>query len=60
MQAMLLFQELCELKMDWDEVVSGDVDQKWDRCLKDLKDCGPICMSRFMLSYVREKIVWLE
>ena len=42
MQAMLLFQELCELKVDWDEVVNGDVDKKWDRYLKDLKDCGSI------------------
>ena len=60
LQAKLLFQELCELKVDWDEVVDGDVAKIWDRILKDLKDCRSICMPRFVLSYVREKIVSLE
>ena len=60
LQAKLLFQELCELKVDWDEVVDGDVAKKWDRFLKDLKDCRSICMPRFVLSYVCEKIVSLE
>ena len=46
--------------MDWDQVVDGDVAKKWDRFLKDLKDCRSICMPRFVLSYVREKIVSLE
>ena len=40
LQANLLFQELCELKVDWDEVVDGDITKKWDRFLKDLKDWG--------------------
>ena len=56
----LLFQELCELKVNWDEVVDGDVVKKWDRFLKDLKDCGSIGIPRVVLSYVREKIVSLE
>ena len=34
--------------------------RKWDRFLKDLKDCRSMCMPRFVLSYVREKIVSLE
>ena len=34
--------------------------KKWDRFLKDLKDCRSMCMPRFVLSYVREKIVSLE
>ena len=46
--------------MDWDQVVDGDVAKKWDRFLKDLKDCRSICMPRFVLSYVRENIVLLE
>ena len=52
LQAKLLFQELCELKVDWDEVVDGDFAKKWDRFFKDLKDCRSICMPRFVLSYV--------
>ena len=60
LQAKLLFQELCELMVDWDEVVDGDVAKKWDRFLKDLKYCRSICMPRFVLSYIREKIVSLE
>ena len=60
LQAKLLFQELCKLKVDWDEVGDGDVAKKWNRFLKDLKDCRSICMPRFVLSYVREKIVSLE
>ena len=48
LQAKLLFQELCELKVDWDEVVDSDVAKKWDRFLKDLKGCGSICMPRFV------------
>ena len=40
LQANLLLQELCELKVDWDEVVDGDITKKWDRFLKDLKDWG--------------------
>ena len=60
LQAKLLFQELCELKVDWDEVIDGDVAKKWDRFLKDLKDCRSNCMPSFVLSYVREKIVSLE
>ena len=60
LQAKLLFQELRELKVDWDEIFDGDVAKKWDSLLKDLKDCGSICMPRFELSYVRERIVSLE
>ena len=60
LQAKLLFQELCELKAEWGKVVDGDVAKKWDRFLKDLQDCGSICIPRFLLSYVREKIVSLE
>ena len=59
-QAKLLFQELCKLKVDWDKVVNGDVATKWDRFLKALKDYRSICMPRFVLSYVCEKIVSLE
>ena len=59
-EAKLLFPELRELKVDWDEIVDGDVAKNWDRFLKDLKDCESICMPRFVLSYVLEKIVSLE
>ena len=60
LEAKLLFPELRELKVDWDEIVDGDVAKNWDRFLKDLKGCGSICMPRFVLSYVRKKIVSLE
>ena len=42
LQAKLLFQEFCELKVNCDEVINGDVAKKGDRFLKDLKDCGSI------------------
>ena len=56
LEATLLFPELCELKVDWDEIVDGDAAKNWDRFLKDLNGCGSICMPRFVLSYVREKM----
>ena len=56
LEATLLFPELRELKVDWDEIVDGDAAKNWDRFLKDLNGCGSICMPRFVLSYVREKM----
>ena len=60
LETKLLFQELCELKMDWDEVADGKIAKKWDRLWKDFKDCRSICMPRFVLSYIREKFVSFE
>ena len=60
LQAKLLFKELCELKVDWDEVVKSEISEKWNRFLNDLKNCGYIYTNRFVLSCVREKIVSIE
>ena len=42
----ILFQELCEAKMDWDEVLPTELLQKWHNLTVGLEDLQPIKIQR--------------
>ncbi len=42
----ILFQEICNSKIDWDEVLTGEIKRKWDRWVQDLSQTGEIQISR--------------
>ena len=42
----ILFQEICSNKIDWDEVLTGEIKRKWDRWVQDLSETGEIQINR--------------
>ena len=42
----VLFQEICNSKFDWDEVLMGEIKQKWDKWVQDLAETKEICIDR--------------
>ena len=44
----ILFQEICNSKIDWDEVLTGEIKRKWDRWVQDLSQTGEIQISRYL------------
>ena len=42
----ILFQEICNSKIDWDEVLTGEIKRKWDRWVQDLSQTGEIQIKR--------------
>ena len=48
LQPKILFQQLCALKIGWDEVVDGDLCMKWESFLIDLKELQSLKVNRFI------------
>ena len=42
----VLFQEICNSKFDWDEVLTGEIKRKWDKWVKDLAETKEIRINR--------------
>ena len=42
----VLFQEICNSKFDWDEVLTGEIKRKWDKWVQDLAETKEICIDR--------------
>ena len=42
----VLFQEICNSKFDWDEVLTGETKRKWDTWVQDLTETKEICINR--------------
>ena len=42
----VLFQEICNSKFDWDEVLMGEIKRKWDKWVQDLAETKEICINR--------------
>ena len=60
LQAKLLFQKLCSMKLDWDEAVTGEIGDKWERFLNELFNYDSLRVERFILGRVSEKILQME
>ena len=60
LQAKLLFQKLCQMKVDWDNVVARDLRSKWERFLKELLEFRCFRIERFVLGRSTEKILQVE
>lgn len=42
----ILFQEICSEKLDWDEMLTGEIVVKWSKWVKDLLQTGEIKVDR--------------
>ena len=42
----VLYQEICNSKFDWDEVLTGEIKRKWDKWVQDLAETKEICINR--------------
>ena len=42
----VLFQELCEAKLDWDDVILPELQHKWKSLVSSLQKCQPISIPR--------------
>ena len=42
----VLFQELCEAKLDWDDVIPPELQHKWKSLVSSLQKCQPISIPR--------------
>ena len=42
----VLFQEICNSKFHWDEVLTGEIKRKWDKWVQDLAETKAICIDR--------------
>ena len=45
-QFKLLFQELCESKTNWDDILEGDMLIKWNKLVSSLRDVQPFWLER--------------
>ena len=45
-QFKLLFQEMCKLKLEWDEPLTGELLELWNTLIEDLKSPTPIIVSQ--------------
>ena len=49
----LLFQQLCETKVGWDELLQGELLTEWETLAADLQQSSPISIPRYC---TREKV----
>ena len=52
----ILFQEICSDKLDWNETLTGEIEGKWSRWVKDLLRIGEIKIGRCLYE-AREECV---
>ena len=43
----VLFKELCEAKLDWDDVIPPELQHKWKSLVSSLQKCQPISIPRY-------------
>ncbi len=51
-----LFQELCELKLEWDEPLTGALLSKWESMVTDLQADQQIRVPRYLLCEVHHQV----
>lgn len=56
----VLFQKLCESKIDWDQILTGELVQEWKTLISDLQKNQPISIPRSYLANVNEEIASYE
>lgn len=56
-QMKLLFQSLCDNRMDWDTPLTGELRKKWLKLIDDLEKAKPITLPRCYFGCAEEKIV---
>ena len=42
----ILFQQICHTKIQWDEEITSDLRQNWDKILNTLENIGKISIPR--------------
>ena len=56
-QFKVLFQQLYEAKLDWDEPMSGELLKKWEKPIDGLKMAQPIIIPRCYFSGIKEEVL---
>ena len=56
-QVKLLFQELCESKTDWDDILGGDLLIKWNKLVLSLPGVQPLWVERCFFKEPRDAVV---
>ena len=55
MKFKILFQKLCQDKLEWDEPLPDDLLQEWKELVADMNKGGPILVPRSYLHCVDEE-----
>ena len=55
-QFKILFQDMCKLKMKWDDPLTGELLTKWNLFAAGLKESNPLILPRFYLSQVHSQV----
>ena len=53
----LLFQELCESKTNWDDILEGNLLTKWNKLVSSLRDVKPLWLERCSLKGPRASAI---
>ena len=53
-QFKVLFQKICELKIGWDDYVSGDPLKRWKSLIHGLAQSSPLCIPRYLFQHVED------
>ena len=59
-QLKLLFQEICEAKGDWDNLLEGTVKHTWQKLVNNLQQVQPVNIPRCYLTSIPGKIISYE
>ena len=51
-----LFQEICSSKFDWDEALTGEIKEKWDKWIQDLTETKGIRVNRCLYDMGKESV----
>ena len=56
----ILFQAICSTKFDWDETLTGEINGKWEKWVKDLLQTEEINVrgERRVRDRVKESLLW--
>ena len=52
-----LFQQLCQLKLEWDEPLQGELLTKWESMMVELQDSKQVLIPRYLLNSVNRQII---
>jgi hypothetical protein len=53
----IFFQELCEKKLDWDQVLTGSVLRKWQTLIMSLKEAPTFSIPRYFLTGTNGQVI---
>ena len=56
----VLFQKLCESKVDWDQTLTGELVQEWKTLITELQENQPISIPRSYLANVNGEVASYE